>query len=197
MNKKINVQVKKNNKKRVRPVKKLSRPLNEPIDNALPTDIIQIRRARFLRYMEEKHGLQAKKEKPWSGSALDFLELTDSITPSMRHAAHTYFRFSSSVLQDGPKRSQMRYEDPALYTAAQQQSDHDAHFEKHWQKICSILDQHQTKRLMDNLKSDQDLPCLETLFGTEHVLSRLKESLTEIEQYLHHVKEWRTQSRTY
>lgn len=60
--------------------------------------------------------------------------------------------------------------------------------------MCSILDHHQMKNVVDKLRSDQDLPCLETLFSAEKSLNKLKESLVDIENYLHSVKDWRTTS---
>ena len=55
----------------------------------------------------------------------------------------------------------------------------------HWNRITDILESHQTKKLMDDLKSPElDLPCLETLLTTETVLRKLRKSLGEIENYL-------------
>ncbi|UNM06248.1 MAG: hypothetical protein H6925_00335 [Holosporaceae bacterium] len=131
----------------------------------------------------------------WSGVALDFLEQTKTITPGMHRAAQAYFKFSKSILSDAPKQAKTRYEDPALRgkkISSQQDDAQNAIEEKHWKEMCTILDQHQIKDVVDKLRSDQSLPCLETLFSAEKSLNKLRESLVDIENYLHRVKDWHT-----
>lgn len=175
------------NNKGVKPRKKLIRPIHPRVKTKKSPSKVQQNRERFLAYMSQKHAIACKTPEIWSGSALHFLELTETISPGMRQAAKTYFKFSKVALSSGPRRARMRYEDPLLRNTSAfigNDTDVDDTFEKHWKEMCSILDHHQTKHLMDQLKSDQDLPCLETLFGAETVLGKLKESLTEIERYL-------------
>lgn len=144
-------------------------------------------RQLFLQYVHDKYGLDVLNVKAWSGTALHLLELSNTITKPMHQAAKDYYKFSTAIIATGPKRLQAapyqpRYDGTPVHHSYDRPEDRE--FEMYWRDITNILDHHQTKKLMDDLKSDQDLPCLETLLTTESVLKRLKKSLTDIEDYL-------------
>jgi hypothetical protein len=144
-------------------------------------------RQLFLQYVHDKYGINILDAAAWSGTALHLLELSNTITGPMHQAAKDYYKFSTAIIATGPKRLQAsqcqpRYDGTPVHHSYDRPEDKE--FEMYWRDITNILDSHQTKRLMDDLRSDQDLPCLETLLTTESVLQRLKKSLLDIENYL-------------
>lgn len=173
----------------VRPKKRLIQKFKPIPLSSTPCKVTQNRQL-FLQYVHHRYGLDVSVES-WSGTALHLLQLSNTITEGMYQAAKNYFKFSTAVVQTGPQRlrasrCQPRYDGTPISHSYDRPEDQE--FETYWRDITNILDHHQTKKLMDDLKSDQDLPCLETLLTTESVLERLKKSLGDIEDYLERMK---------
>ena len=174
---------------KLKPQKRLLRPIHPQNKTNAFKSIVERNRALFLQYAENKHPLPKIKASLWNGTALHLLELGAFISRDMHQAANQYLRVSHDILQTGPQgvSSQLgmpRRSQKIPFHARPYNPERELATETQWRDLTQILEEEGVKKILDNLKDDQDLPTLEYLMETEAALMKLQKGLLRLQNYL-------------